>query len=87
MQTANKRHGGSAHSSGHSPRYPCSQRWDLYVVGPVLAGGCRSEEALLGVLLSPAFFQTVAVMGVIASTVVLSLAGRLKAYYCAILRV
>mgnify|MGYP006188588395 CR=1 FL=1 len=37
----------------------------------------RSQEKILDILLNPAFFKTVAVMGVIAATVVLSLAGRL----------
>jgi len=37
----------------------------------------RSHANVGEVLLSPAFFRTVAVMGVIAATVVLSLAGRL----------
>jgi len=37
----------------------------------------RRQESVTGVLLSPAFFRTVCVMGVIAATVVLSLAGRL----------
>jgi len=37
----------------------------------------RSGESVHGVLLDTAFFRTVAVMGVIAATVVLSLAGRL----------
>ena len=37
----------------------------------------RREESVREVLLSPAFFRTVTVMGVIAATVVLSLAGRL----------
>ena len=38
----------------------------------------RSKESVRGVLLSSGFFRTVAVMGVIAATVVLSLAGRLE---------
>ena len=37
----------------------------------------RSGESVHEVLLGAAFFRTVAVMGVIAATVVLSLAGRL----------
>jgi divalent metal cation (Fe/Co/Zn/Cd) transporter len=37
----------------------------------------RRQESVRDVLLSPAFFRTVTVMGVIAATVVLSLAGRL----------
>jgi hypothetical protein len=38
----------------------------------------RRQESVRDILLSPAFFHTVAVMGIIAATVVLSLAGRLK---------
>ena len=38
----------------------------------------RSKESVTEVLQGPAFFRTVAVMGVIAATVVLSLAGRLE---------
>lgn len=38
----------------------------------------RSQEKIMDILLSPTFFKTVAVMGVIAATVVLSLAGRLE---------
>lgn len=38
----------------------------------------RSGENIMDILTSPAFFKTVAVMGVIAATVVLSLAGRLE---------
>ncbi len=55
----------------------------LATVGLVLMWGlfwlavARSKESIHDVLLSPAFFRTVAVMGVIAATVVLSLAGRL----------
>ena len=37
----------------------------------------QRQESVRAVLLSPAFFRTVTVMGVIAATVVLSLAGRL----------
>ncbi len=37
----------------------------------------RAKESIREVLLSPAFFRTVTVMGVIAATVVLSLASRL----------
>lgn len=37
-----------------------------------------SQEKIMDILLSPTFFKTVAVMGVIAATVVLSLAGRLE---------
>ena len=37
----------------------------------------RAKESVHDVLLSPGFFRTVTVMGVIAATVVLSLAGRL----------
>jgi hypothetical protein len=37
----------------------------------------RSKESVHEVLVSPGFFRTVTVMGVIAATVVLSLAGRL----------
>jgi len=36
------------------------------------------QESVRGILLSPSFFRTVTVMGVIAATVVLSLAGRLE---------
>src|SRR5574337_1591370 len=55
----------------------------LATVGLVLMWGlfwlavARSRESSHDVLLSAAFFRTVAVMGVIAATVVLSLAGRL----------
>jgi len=38
----------------------------------------RSKESVREILLSTMFFRTVAVMGVIAATVVLSLAGRLE---------
>ena len=38
----------------------------------------RAKESVHEVLLSPGFFRTVTVMGVIAATVVLSLAGRLE---------
>ena len=38
----------------------------------------RSKESVRDILLSSGFFRTVAVMGVIAATVVLSLAGRLQ---------
>lgn len=38
----------------------------------------RSKESIRGILLSAGFFRTVTVMGVIAGTVVLSLAGRLE---------
>lgn len=38
----------------------------------------KSQENIMDILKSPAFFKTVAVMGVIAATVVLSLAGRLE---------
>jgi hypothetical protein len=38
----------------------------------------RRQESVRDVLLSPAFFRTVVVMGVIAATVVLSLADRLE---------
>jgi hypothetical protein len=38
----------------------------------------RTDESITGILLNPSFFKTVAVMGVIAATVVLSLAGRLE---------
>ena len=37
----------------------------------------RAKESVHDVLLSPGFFRTVTVMGVVAATVVLSLAGRL----------
>ena len=37
----------------------------------------KQQESIRGILLSAAFFRTVTVMGVIAATVVLSLAGRL----------
>jgi hypothetical protein len=37
----------------------------------------KQGESIRGILLSPAFFRTVTVMGVIAATVVLSLAGEL----------
>ena len=37
-----------------------------------------SGESILDILKSPSFFKTVTVMGVIASTVVLSLAGKLE---------
>ncbi|MDO6562138.1 hypothetical protein Q4488_01975 [Amphritea sp. 1_MG-2023] len=38
----------------------------------------KSQENVMDILRSPAFFKTVTVMGVIAATVVLSLAGRLE---------
>ena len=38
----------------------------------------RTDESMTEILLNPSFFKTVAVMGVIAATVVLSLAGRLE---------
>lgn len=38
----------------------------------------KRQENIRDILLSPAFFHTVAVMGIIAATVVLTLAGRLK---------
>jgi hypothetical protein len=38
----------------------------------------QRQESVRDILLSPGFFRTVAVMGVIAATVVLSLAGRLQ---------
>ena len=38
----------------------------------------RAKESVHEVLLSPGFFRTVTVMGVVAATVVLSLAGRLE---------
>jgi hypothetical protein len=37
----------------------------------------RSGERIIDILLNPAFFRTVTVMGVIAATAVLSLAGKL----------
>ena len=37
----------------------------------------RSQEKIMDILISPTFFKTIAVMGVIATTVVLSLADRL----------
>ena len=38
----------------------------------------RSKESVHEILASPGFFRTVTVMGVVAATVVLSLAGRLE---------
>ena len=38
----------------------------------------KRQESIFDVLSSPGFFRTVTVMGVIAATVVLSLAGRLE---------
>ena len=38
----------------------------------------KSQESIFDVLASPSFFKTITVMGVIAATVVLSLAGRLE---------
>lgn len=38
----------------------------------------RAKESIMDILTSPAFFKTVTVIGVIAATVVLSLAGRLE---------
>lgn len=38
----------------------------------------KSRESVMDILTSPSFFKTVTVMGVIAATVVLSLAGRLE---------
>jgi hypothetical protein len=37
----------------------------------------RSHESVVSVLLNPAFFRVVAIVGIIAATAVLSLAGRL----------
>ena len=39
----------------------------------------NGNESVTAILKSPAFFRTITVMGVIAATVVLSLAGRLQA--------
>lgn len=38
----------------------------------------KSQENIMDILRSPSFFKVVTVMGVIAATVVLSLAGRLE---------
>ncbi len=38
----------------------------------------KSNENIMDILRSPSFFKTVTVMGVIAATVVLSLAGRVE---------
>ena len=38
----------------------------------------KSQENIMDILKSPAFFKTVTVIGVIAATVVLSMAGRLE---------
>jgi len=38
----------------------------------------KSKESIIKIMVDPAFFRTVAVMGVVAATVVLSLAGRLE---------
>lgn len=38
----------------------------------------KSNESIMDIMKSPSFFKTVTVMGVIAATVVLSLAGRLE---------
>lgn len=46
--------------------------WTAFWIAVVKRG-----ESVQEILLSPGFFKTVAVMGVIAATVVLSLAGRL----------
>ncbi|WP_044619227.1 hypothetical protein [Gynuella sunshinyii] len=56
----------------------------LATVGLVVMWGmfwnsvAKSQENILDILRSPSFFKTVTVMGVIAATVVLSLAGRLE---------
>ena len=47
--------------------------WAVFWLAVVKRG-----EGIQAILVSPAFFRTVAVMGVIAATVVLSLAGRLE---------
>ena len=61
--------------------------WDLSILAAVglvacwiafwLAVSC-SHESISGILLNPGFFKTVTVMGVIAATVVLSLADRIE---------
>jgi len=38
----------------------------------------KSQESIMDILRSPSFFKTVTVIGVIAATVVLSLAGRME---------
>lgn len=38
----------------------------------------KSQENIMDILKSPSFFKTVTVMGVIAATVILSLAGRME---------
>ncbi|ANG63376.1 hypothetical protein A8C75_13460 [Marinobacterium aestuarii] len=56
----------------------------LATVGLVVMWGlfwravANSRENIMDILRSPSFFKTVTVMGVIAATVVLSLAGRLE---------
>ncbi|WP_020680270.1 hypothetical protein [Marinobacterium rhizophilum] len=56
----------------------------LATVGLVVMWGlfwravAHSKENIMDILRSPSFFKTVTVMGVIAATVVLSLAGRLE---------
>jgi hypothetical protein len=47
--------------------------WGIFWIAAI-----RNGESIRDILLSPAFFRTVTVMGVIAATVVLSLAGRLS---------
>lgn len=47
--------------------------WSVFWLAVVKRG-----ESIQEILLSSAFFRTVAVMGVIAATVVLSLAGKLE---------
>lgn len=37
----------------------------------------RAKESVVGVLLNPSFFRVVTIMGIVAATAVLSLAGRL----------
>src|SRR5262245_35362693 len=61
--------------------------WDLSILATVglvacwiafwLAVSC-SHESISGILLNPGFFKTVTVMGVIAGTVILSLADRIE---------
>jgi len=43
----------------------------------------RRNESISGILMKPEFFQVVTVMGIVAATVVLSLAGRIEGHLTA----
>ncbi|WP_432698178.1 hypothetical protein ACQUQP_07500 [Marinobacterium sp. YM272] len=50
----------------------------LIMWGMFWSAVAKSQENIMDILKSPSFFKTVTVMGVIAATVILSLAGRLE---------